>query len=232
MRKIEESCRFCKPQPINGYFENWGAPQLKNAILFQGKHLRVEPDLLPVHPDGIHLLIIPDQHLQSFAQLKAYEEEVGYTLQRLSAELGTNIVIGEHGGGSRANGYGESKVQSIYHPHMHVFGVNDHDVLSYMKDAMRRREGIQCQNIVTADASPIRTVSQLYTGHPYIYLQQGETAIFAEDQGDKFPSQIIQRNMGALYNGVSLNWKQIDQDPELARLSVQRITAVLKQCQR
>lgn len=232
--KLIKPCGFCDTQQSfkrPSHLTEFGLPRLDMVPLIETDNTAVFTDILPVSPDGLHLLLVPKTHRQAFAQLDELRDEVGYAIHRVEEEFGVPLVRGEHGGGSPELGYGESKNQSVYHQHLHLFAnPNGLDVLSYMRDTLKRREGIESRMVYGLDGTPVTPLKRYYTGHPYLFLQQGDHAIWAEDPGDTFPSQLLQRNISTLLNGEPLNWKQIPQNPGLARLSAQRIVQAFDAC--
>ncbi len=208
-----------------------GLPRLDMMPILQTDNLMVLSDILPAEPDGLHFLVVPRVHRQAFAQAPELKHELGYVIARVEEEFGTPMIRGEHGGGSPGEGYGESKNQSIYHQHMHLVG-NPHglDVVGFMKDVLTSKEKIGYKLLHGLDGTPTPLLTDRYNGHPYLFIQQGSEGIWAEDPGDTFPSQILQRNLSNLLSGASLNWKNIPQQPDLARLSAQRIVKTFDRC--
>jgi len=237
----KKPCNFCDTEQIlkksPGYPRHhlieFGLPRLDIVPLMQTENLAVFPDILPAEPHGLHFLVVPSAHGQAYAQRPELADELGYIIARVESEFGVPMIRGEHGGGSPEMGYGESNNQSVYHQHVHLAG-NPYglDVLGYMKDALRRKENIDCKTLHGLDGTPSPVVSRKYTGHPYLYIQQGSEGIWAEDVGDTFRSQILQRNLSSLLSGDPLDWKLIPSKPDLARLSAQRIMKVFNQCKR
>ena len=235
----KKPCGFCDTQQIlkqdpgfpRHHLTEFGLPRLDIVPLFQTDRLAVFPDILPAEPHGLHFLVVPSQHGQAYAQRPELADELGYIIARVESEFGVPMIRGEHGGGSPEMGYGESKNQSVYHQHIHLAG-NPYglDVLEYMRDALKRKEGINYRTLHGLDGTPSPILRRRYTGHPYLYIQQGSEGIWAEDPGDTFRSQILQRNLSALLSGEPLNWKHIPNKPDLARLSAQRIVKVFEQC--
>ncbi len=228
----EKTCRFCQPD-VNqkNHLVEMGLQRLDIFPLIETDKLALFPDVLPVEKTGLHFLIVPKTHAQAFAQRNDLMDELGYLIRRTEEEFGVPMIRGEHGGGDLALGYGENKVQSVYHQHLHLFGNPDGaDILAYMKDALKKKEKIEYKQVHGLDGTPIPFLSQAYSGHPYLYIQQGSEGVWMEDKGDTFPSQILQRNMGMFFNGEVLNWKDIPRKPELARLSAQRIVEVFNKC--
>lgn len=232
-------CRFCDTPQIlkrdvgfpRHHLTEFGLPRLDVVSLIQTKNLAVFPDILPAEPNGLHFLVVPSNHGQAFAQRPDLADELGYVIARVEEEFGAPMIRGEHGGGSPEQGYGESKNQSVYHQHLHLAGNPEgRDVLEHMKDALTRKEKIHFKSLHGLDGTPSPIVAGRYTGHPYLFIQQGSEGIWAEDPGDTFPSQILQRNLSSLLSGEVLNWKKIDGNPDLARLSAQRLAKVFEQC--
>lgn len=223
-----DTCTFCNPQFTRfDHFSRYGKERIDLCHLWETDNIIVKPDILPVHPDGLHFLMIPKPHRLAFAQLPEYKDEVGGLLYQIEQELATPIIFAEHGGGSAENGYTESKNQSVYHQHAHLVA-GEGDVLQYMADTMPS-EGLECQWWADNDANPIGEAAKLYTGHPYLYVQSGNRGLWVEDRGDTMKSQVTQRNLSR-YFGQVVNWKAMAEDEEMARLSVSRIAAAIERC--
>ena len=228
MIERKPDCRFCSPNNASWeHFEEYGKSPLDKVRLHESANLVVLPDILPVSPK-FHGLIVPREHRLALASLFQLNQEVGQTLHRVEKLIGRPLVFFEHGGASERNG----GIQSVFHAHGHLISTEkDIRVLDYMKDVLLRM-GIQCLGLEDLDPSPISNIRKAAKKDcGYLYIQMGRQGLMAYDKEDTFPSQITQRAMSRFLNsGHELDWKRIDQDEELARLSVARIASVIKSC--
>ncbi len=237
----KKQCGFCSTEhqlrnlskyPRSHFFE-YGIPRPEETPIIRTENIAVFSDVLPAEPNGLHFLVVPTLHAQAFAQRSDLKDELGYVIARVEEEFGTPMIRGEHGGGDPNMGYLESRNQSVYHQHMHLVGnPNGLDILEWMKDEIKRKEGIKLTTLHGLDGTPTPILRKNFTGHPYLFIQQGPEGVWAEDVGDTFRSQILQRNLSNLLSGDPLNWKLIPSKPDLARLSAQRIMKVFDQCKR
>jgi diadenosine tetraphosphate (Ap4A) HIT family hydrolase len=223
-----ETCSFCKPKE-NPHFAQFGVCDLSNRILFESENIYVTPDVLPSHPDGLHLLMIPKPHRYSFAENPDLAEEVGYTLGQLERRFCTELVFFEHG--SVKDG---GKNQSIYHQHAHLIDAEGYDVIRYMSEYLNSIPDylggpIHHKVVHVADRSPIVNLQTLFDGVGYLYMQQGYGAIIAHDGVDGFPSQLTQRGMSRFF-GQEVNWKKLPHNEQMTRLSVQRLIRLMDRC--
>jgi hypothetical protein len=233
----ENKCTFCTLNDGPNAFSisrEYGLPfPAEQAILLETDHFFVKPDVLPIEPDGRHVLIIPTvqvdgAHPFSFAALTRYADEVGTLITTLEQIYGGRLLLAEHGA-SREGG----SVQSVYHAHTHAIYV-DHGVepLEFMVDVLKKRH-IQPHHLNIHDPSHPVTLAREYTGQGYIYLQYGNDALIA--CGDDFPSQITQRAISGLLNaGEELNWKKMgvrgEKRPDLAKEALQRTMMLIERC--
>ncbi len=103
------NCIFCKI----------AAGQAPARILYQDEQVTAFEDLHPIAP--VHILIIPNQHIDSVNQAEAGHEAV---LGRL-VTVARQIAAGQ---GLQNSGYrlvintGPDAGQSVYHLHMHLIG--------------------------------------------------------------------------------------------------------------
>ncbi len=216
-------CPFCTPQMIGfTHFEERGLPRIDLSVVRKSKSFRVQPDSLPVHPNGSHMLIIPNDHLYGFAFVPTeHGEEVQTLIDGLESTLEEELVLFEHGGIKHGGG-----LQSVYHAHAHLIGSEGHDVLSYMGQVMSG-DGIDYE-LISANHNPIRNIQNTFRGEGYFYVQQNGNALMAHDPEDVLPSQIAQRNMSLLLTGEVVNWKEMPQNPQYADLSIGRISTLLE----
>ena len=222
-------CSFCEPQTTQyPHFAAYGRGRIDLVHLLETEHAYVKPDILPSSPDG-HLLLIPKPHGTSFAALPQLTSEIGQLLYQTEQILQRPVVFFEHG--SIEEG---AKVQSVYHQHAHIIPDGSSNVLDFMRDWLNKL-GIPHEVIDTSDPSPIANLKRHFDGFNYLYIQQGRVGLMAHDNldgkpTDAFPSQITQRGASRLFHGRELNWKQIAQSDELARLSVQTIAHIVDDC--
>jgi hypothetical protein len=224
---IKENCEFCnQTQDRFQHFSEYGVDRIDLTRLWQTDKLFVKPDVLPVS-GGFHGLVIPFEHRFSFAQNHGLNEEVGQLLSTIKEKIGKDLVWFEHGGIQEG-----SKVQSVYHNHAHIIATEEVRVLDFMEDVLDEMN-IHTSRLVGVDASPAFNVHALgLEDKGYIYIQQKSEALLAINDDDSFPSQIAQRNMSRLLSGRELNWKQLDTDPELAKLSIVRILDIINLCKK
>lgn len=218
-------CSFCSPSPSEfPHFSRYGRERLDVVPILETPNLIVKPDILPVDPDGLHFLVVPKRHKYSFAASPDIAQEVGAVRREMEDKTGEALVYFEHGGVEEGN-----KNMSVYHQHAHMIPARGNDVLAYMGDRLRAL-ALPHQFIATPDESPVINLQALFRGHPYVYIQQGRYGLWAESPDDQFPSQIAQRGMSALLSGWEIDWKQITQSEEHAKLSVARIAQALERC--
>ncbi len=233
-------CSFCTPKRPDGqHFQLervFGLPYPMDQVsILESDHFTVQPDILPLEPNGYHALIIPKQYIDgghplSFAQLSSFTDEVGHLVSDLETRWQTPILLAEHGANSSGSNH-----QSVYHAHTHGFGIPvGIDAMQYMKDELGDR-GISFLELDQVDTSTPYNLRTAYEGHSYLYVQFGRAAIMAHDPKGEFPSQITQGAMSRLFNsGEILNWKQIglkgEKKPHVAKLAVQRTMRLLTKC--
>lgn len=215
-------CQFCSPEMTSfTHFEERGLERIDLAILRKTENFVAKPDSLPVHPEGIHMLVIPNKHTYSFAQLPT---EVGPEVQDLVGDLettlGEELVLFEHGGIKHGG-----KIQSVYHAHAHLIGSGGNNVLGYMAGVLEQEQ--IGYDVVSADHNPVRNIQGAFQNQGYFYIQQDGFAIVAHDPNEVLPSQLAQRNMSALLTGEVVNWKKMGANPRYADLSVGRISSLL-----
>lgn len=215
-------CTFCYPeQSTRQHFKEFGVTRLDQVRLIETDHIYVIPDLLPI---GAHVLMVIKDHEYSFAAHPDLVEEVGYIHHQLEDLFHTQMVFIEHGG--IADG---GSNQSIYHQHAHIIETKDLNVVQYMSDVLEA-QSIEHETIYTPDSSPAVNLQHAFDNQAYFYLQQGNRGVIAHDHDNHFPSQLAQKCLGLLLEGRALDWKQISQDPEIAKLSVQKVVNLIERC--
>lgn len=217
------NCEFCQPTPENfPHFKEFGKDRIDLKVLWETDNLIVKPDILPA--GEFHALVVPKLHEYSFARVAVEEEEYGNLLLNIKEAVG-DIAVFEHGGFKHGG-----KVQSVYHAHQHLIGTSGLRVLEYM-ETVGESEGVSYAFLEGVDECPLSTLRGFDLQEKgYFYIQQGRNALLAVDEEDSFPSQIAQRNMSLLLSGRVLNWKNVDKDEELAKLSVARISNIIERC--
>ena len=218
----EFGCTFCHPeQSVRLHFAEYGVARLDFVKLIETDHIFVVPDLLPI---GTHVLMIIKNHKYSFAAHPDLADEVGFVHHQLESLFHTQMAFIEHGG--IENG---GSNQSIYHQHAHIIETKGLNVIQYMSDTLES-QSIEHEIIFTPDSSPAVNLQHAFDNQAYLYLQQGNRGIIAHDPDNHFPSQTAQKNLSLLLEGRTLNWKQIVNDHEMAKLSVQKIVNLLERC--
>lgn len=226
-------CDFCHPDQSNHFqhFKKFGiSDRLDLVPLFITDHARIVPDMLPVHPQGHHVVLIPEEHTLSFANpsIHAINENIGELIHTVENAFNSEVVLFEHGGVSELG----SSHQSKTHAHMHIIGNEKGlDIITYMKDILRKKS-IDYKQVSVSDISPIENLKAIFKNTGYIYIQQQNTAIIAHDYQHNFPSLISQGSMSQLLSGQELNWKKILTDnQDFAKMSVSRIMDLRNICQ-
>lgn len=218
----KSGCTFCHPEKsVRPHFAEYGVSRLDLVKLVETDHIFVVPDLLPV---GAHVLMVIKKHDYSFAAHPNLAEEVGYMHHQLEYLFHTQMAFIEHGGITDGGSN-----QSIYHQHAHIIEAKGFDFIRCMSDVLEE-QSLEHEIIFTPNASPAVNLQHAFDNQAYFYLQQGNRGIIAHDQNNTFPSQLAQKNLGLLLEGRELNWKQIPQDPDLAKLSVQKIVNLIERC--
>lgn len=227
----EGKCVFCEPKSVDhAYFRKYGRERIDLARVYETSNLFVKVDNLPVSPTGQHFLVISKKHCVAFGQRPDLKDELGHVLYEMEQISRQPMVFIEHGGGLPQFGHGPSNNQSVYHVHGHIIETGGFNIIESMKDVLSRKEKINYKTVELSDLSPIKFLKQNYTGHPYLYIQQHNRAIWTVDSNGTFPSQIAQRNMSNLLSGEVLDWKKINYKDQLARESVTRISRIVDEC--
>lgn len=229
---IDPNCVFCDSNQINfPHFETYGQDDLRRYTVAETRHFLVKPDVLPVNPDGRHMVVYPRRHVYNHAELVSYVDEVGGLIYNLEQKFG-QLVVFEHGGLKPGN-----NVQSIYHAHFHaVGGLERVDIIGWMKymlgGGLGADEIYPYEVLPAPDPTFITNLSGRFNGTPYLYIEQGPLSIIAEDNEERMRSQIAQRSMHQWFSGKVLDWKRIPENEESARESVRRIRNLIDFCQR
>lgn len=221
-----DDCGFCWPdERAPSHFPRFGRERIDLAPIVTTDHFRIVPDILPVHPDGTHLLLVPRGHALSFADMAHMRDEVGLAIAEASRKVGDELVMAEHGSVGEGGGG-----RSVAHAHLHLVGSGGFDVVSFMESRLKAL-GTRFERIHGADGSPARTLVHRFRQTGYLYVQQGRSAILAhETDGFRFPSMFNQASLGLLLTGVEVHWKKIWENEELAATSVARISSLIERC--
>lgn len=203
--------------------------RLDQFVVSQTDHFNVKPDILPGNPDGRHMLIHPKFHTFNYAEMHAYTQEIGGLLHNLEQQFGP-LAIFEHGGTKEGNSN-----QSVYHAHFHAYGgLEGFDMISYMEymlsGGLDANERYSYKVKPAPDYAFLVNLKERYNGHPYLYMEQGPWAIFAEDKGENMRSQVTQRSMHKFFSGEILDWKKIPDEDIYAKESVKRIQKLIEKC--
>ena len=227
------NCVFCNDKLIkHPHFEQFGLRNDPDKMhIFETKNIFVKPELLSSSPEGLHLLVVPKIHRLSFWSLPELSYEVGQIIEKVETEFGRPFVFFEHGSLTQEG----SKLQSVYHQHGHLIPDGSKSVLAYMEDRLKKNYQITYEKISTPDKSPIPNLRRYVKGFNYLYIQQGREGLIAHDHqegkpADVFPSQITQKSMSLLLSNIEADWKQLPKHQEYARLSAQRIAALINLC--
>jgi diadenosine tetraphosphate (Ap4A) HIT family hydrolase len=223
-------CPFCQPNNfIRPHFEEYGLRRnIDKALLFETDGLVVMTDILPVSERG-HLLIVSKEHGYSLRSTIGIENELGSLLNRIETHFDGAAVFCEHGGSATSNG----EIQSVLHTHGHLIFVKPEGrLMDYFSDELNRLD-VPFSRLEGLDQSPVvnlKRLGELEAG--YFFVQFGREGLFASDAGEVFPSQTAQTAMsGLLNNGKILNWKEMFGREEFERLSCQRVTSIVGQCE-
>jgi len=225
---IKEGCSFCDIGVSDfPHFKEYGVDHLDQFVVAQTDHFNVKPDILPGNPDGRHMLIHPKFHTFNYAEMHAHAQEIGGLLYELEHRFGP-LAVFEHGGTKEGNSN-----QSVYHAHFHAYGgLEGFDIISYMEYMLSGGLGERYDYLVkpAPDYAFLLNLKARYNGHPYLYVEQGPWAIFAEDKDESMKSQITQRSMHQFFSGEILDWKKIPENDIFAKESVRRINNLIHKC--
>ena len=230
-----EKCVLCDYQAgVLPHFKTYGREPLQSFVVAQTDNFQVKPDVLPAEPvEGLHFLMHPKRHTFNYADLHRDANEVGGLFYQMEHRFGP-LVIFEHGGVKQGN-----KNQSVYHAHAHLYGgLVGFDVIAYMEHMLSGGLGYDeiypYQIIPARDYAFLVNLKQRYNGHPYLYIEQGPWALFAEDDSERMKSQIAQRSMYRHFSGDvlgrMLNWKNIPDCEVSTRESVRRLATLVDNC--
>jgi diadenosine tetraphosphate (Ap4A) HIT family hydrolase len=231
---VEKNCPLCNYN-ANAmlHFQEYGKGRLDLYTILESENFLVKPDVLPGNPEGKHFLLHPKTHTYNYAEMHNYAAEIGSVLYEMERCFGP-LVIFEHGGIHEGNSN-----QSVYHAHSHLYaGLENFDIIDYMRYMLSgglEQDEIYPHTIKPApDYAFLANLKERYNGNPYLYIEQGSWAIFAEDLAGTMKSQITQRSMHRCYSGDEmgkiLNWKNIPECETSTRESVKRLAKLIDNC--
>ncbi len=229
---IKKNCSFCNPNlEKHPHFQEFGLPpNISSYPILQTDFFRVKPDILPVNPDGFHLLLVPRSHILNTTELPEESYREIYELMKRIQELIGPYVIFEHGAIKEGSNH-----QSVYHAHVHLIGgIECYDVSRYLQDVLQggldQDEKYSYQVIGTPSLVFPENIRKLFGGEapcPYLYFQQGRQGLIVLDPENKMKSQVTQRAMSR-FSGQQLDWKQIVNGGEEEKIeSARRIRSLL-----
>lgn len=219
---MKEGCSFCHLEESNfPHFARYGVDHLDRFIGFESPHFLVKPDILPNAP--LHFLLVPKAHEYNFARSN-HTDEVGHILKEMEKKFGKAVIF-EHGGIEEG-----SSNQSIYHAHAHLMYGLKGRILDYMGNMLNGQlppdyKVYNYQRIKTPNFAFPNNLHREFKGKPYFYVQQGGEGLIVH--GDT-ASQITQRAMHLYTDGVIMNWKEMENDPELQKQSIIRILHLIR----
>lgn len=230
----KEGCSFCNSikEKNFGFLQQYGVDSIHQKIIFESDNFFIKPDSFPVNPNGLHMLLVPKDHVLNFAVKNGLAHEIGKIMYTLEQNFGP-LVVFEHGGLQEGSNH-----QSIYHAHAHLIGgLEEYDVIRYMSDILNGQLPPDFRNyphqIVSApDYAFVTNAWEAFQQHktPYLYIEQGERGIFVPDSEGNMASQITQRAMHLFFSGEIFDWKQLESHPEWQKLSIVRILSLLEKC--
>ena len=216
--KYNPDCAFCEHQPWK-HFGEYGVPDLSAMVIAESENWRVKPDILPAHQGGLHFVLRPKIHEINYIY-PDNPAELGRLLYGIEANFGGPSAMMKHGDVDDKN----STVMSIRHDHTHLFPDVNIRVIDYIRDIVDQL-GIPYSLIRAPDLSYVMQLQQVFVGHPYMYIQHAGNGLFVNDEHEQLGTQQIQRAMQRHYNGGStFNWKEIQTDPNMARVSITRLS--------
>ena len=224
---MAEDCPFCHPDKfIKPHFAEYGVCSVLDKIpVLETERIIVTPDVLAVSPEFHLVLFTREDHLTSFASSPELQEEVGSVLHSLGMSLNQPIVFVEHGGVMGLTK--PSTLQTVGHRHAHILP-GELRLTDFLGDVLIGM-GIDYTTFNSQDTSPLAAISEFPECQQYGYLFAQDITtgrgLVAFDRENVWPSQITQKNVARLLSGQELDWKAMQQDPELARLSVQRVVS-------
>jgi len=107
--QMTAACLFCKI--VSG--------EIKGEIVFRDDQATAFRDINPVAPT--HILIVPNQHIESVTALESKEEQLIGHLVAIAGQLAQSEGIAE-GGYRLITNTGPDAGQTIFHIHMHLLG--------------------------------------------------------------------------------------------------------------
>lgn len=223
----KETCPFCNRYLKDfDFFEDYGLDQIVSFIAFESPNFLVKPDILPGVKTGLHFLLYPKDHIYNLAEVN-HIEEMGSVLRKMEKKFG-KMAIFEHGGLEEGNSN-----QSKYHAHAHIiFGLDKYNMIDYMGDMLDGRlppdrRQYEYQEIQTPKYAFPLNIREHFQNQPYLYVQQGRKGIILSG---KTTSMISQRAVHLLTDGEIMNWKEIEDRPDLQKQSILRILNLIKRC--
>lgn len=236
----KDDCLFCEPTSggitphvatWSGWAERGGPGNLAEIVLYETEGIKVILDSLPVKENGHHVLLVRKPHRTAYAQEDNVSQEVAHIMGRLQDETGKRWIFAEHGGGMPHNGHEErSGNQSVWHAHGHGIEIDDdgRNPLAFMKDSLAQ-EGWSAQEIAVPNNNAVEAIQANYDGNPYVFFQDGPTALWVVDHQGTMKSMLTQRTMSRYY-GRELKWKDISTDPGVAEIATRRVMNALNGC--
>ena len=106
---MTDACHFCKI--ISG--------EAKAEVVYRDAQVTAFPDIHPVAPT--HILIVPNQHIESVNVLKPEDEQMMGHLFSVARQLAEEAGVSKSGYRLIVN-TGTDGGQSIYHLHLHLMG--------------------------------------------------------------------------------------------------------------
>ena len=103
------ACLFCKI--VSG--------EIKGEIVFRDDQATAFRDINPVAPT--HILIVPNQHIESVSVLESKDEQLMGHLFAVAAQLAQSEGIAE-GGYRLITNTGADAGQTVFHIHVHLLG--------------------------------------------------------------------------------------------------------------
>jgi len=212
---LKEGCAFCyeKSWP---HFAKYGRQNLNQMTVAESDVWIAKPDILPAQPQGLHFVMRPKDHVLNY--MSADTDSLGRFIYGIERRFGP-VAIMKHGDVKEE----AASVMSVRHDHTHLFPSVDIRVIDYVRDLIDS-QGIPYQIIDAPDISYLVQLQKVFKGQPYLYVQHGGVGLFVNDEHEQLGSQQIQHAMQCHFNGATFNWKNIDSNPDLAKLSVERLS--------
>lgn len=230
------NCQFCSQGSSDEFSlffrEKYGVPPLHCLPIAETDNFLVNPDILPVNPDGRHFLVFPKIHRFNFASFGGNPpivNELGSLIYQLEQKFGP-LAIFEHGGIEEGGNN-----QSIYHAHFHaVGGLEGFDIISWMADMVSG--GLSIDEVYPYKIYPapnydfLTNLHHRFNNHPYLYAEQGPRAIYIEDKDGNMRSQVTQRSLHLFFSKKILDWKKIFENDDYAKEAVRRLANIYDLC--